>query len=63
MTGDVTGDGNVNVGDLQAMVAAWGSLAGPPAGINWNFDADLNGDGRVNVSDLQMLVSNWSRKI
>ena len=48
-----TSDGYVNVGDLQALVAAWGSQAGPPPSSNWNADADINGDGYVNVGDLQ----------
>jgi hypothetical protein len=50
--GDVTGDGLVNVADLSALVAAWGSCPG--------CAADLNGDGLVNVVDLVMLVELWT---
>ncbi|MCI0676095.1 MAG: dockerin type I domain-containing protein [Phycisphaerales bacterium] len=47
---DLTGDGQVNVADLLAMIAAWGPSGGP---------ADLNGDGFVNVLDLLALISAW----
>ena len=43
-----------NVGDVQALVAAWGQTGSGLA-------ADLNGDGVVNVADLQLLVTNWTR--
>ncbi len=62
LTGDINGDGYVNVGDLQALATAWGSQAGPPSSANWNADADLNSDGYVNVGDLQILVANWGRE-
>ncbi len=56
LTGDLNGDNYVNVGDLQALVAAWASQSGPPASTNWNPSADLNSDGYVNVGDLQILL-------
>lgn len=59
ITGDINNDGYVNVGDLQLLVAAWGSQLTPPNNSNWNADADLNGDGYINVGDLQLLVANW----
>ncbi len=57
--GDINGDGFVNVADLQALAAAWGSDAGPPASPRWNPDADLRADGYINVGDLQVLLANW----
>ncbi len=57
--GDINGDGYVNVGDLQSLVAAWGSHAGSPTDTGWDADADLNDDGHVNVGDLQLLIANW----
>ncbi|MCI0364044.1 MAG: dockerin type I domain-containing protein [Phycisphaerales bacterium] len=51
VAGDVTGDGVVNIDDLLAVIAAWGSI-GPNA-------ADVTGDGQVNVHDLLMVISNW----
>lgn len=53
--GDINGDGYVNVGDLQALVAAWGG------GPGYNGPADINGDGYVNVADLQAMVANWAK--
>ena len=48
---DITGDGNVNVTDLLALLAAWGPNPGHPA--------DINGDGNVNVTDLLALLAAW----
>ena len=48
--GDVDGDGDVDLNDLLAMLAAWGS--NDPA-------ADLNGDGVVNVDDLMILLGEF----
>ena len=61
IAGDLNGDSYVNVGDLQILVAAWGSdRAG---GSSWNAAADANSDGYVNVGDLQTLVANWGRSL
>jgi hypothetical protein len=49
--GDVNGDGVVNVGDLLAVIAAWGVASSSPA--------DLNNDGVVNVADLLLVISHW----
>jgi len=47
---DVNGDGNVDVTDLLAVIAAWGSD---------NASADLDGSGTVDVADLLMIISAW----
>jgi len=47
---DVSGDGMVNVTDLLALLAAWGTSGGVE---------DLNGDGVVNVTDLLILLGAW----
>ena len=47
---DVSGDGEVNVTDLLAIIDQWGST---------DSDADINGDGIVNVTDLLIVVGNW----
>ncbi len=47
---DINGDGNVDVGDLLAIIDQWG-LADSPA--------DVNDDGIVDVTDLLIVVGNW----
>ena len=48
---DTNIDGSVNVTDLLALLAAWGSNPGHPA--------DINDDGNVNVTDLLALLGAW----
>ena len=48
--GDVTGDGIVNVEDILAIIAVWGSN---------DAAADINDDGIVDVSDLLIVIANW----
>jgi len=47
---DVSGDGEVNVTDLLAVIDQWGQSNSP---------ADINGDGVVDVTDLLEVVGNW----
>ena len=54
--GDITGDGKVNIFDLQQLAWAFNSVPGDP---NWNEKADLNCDNKVNVFDLQILGWNF----
>jgi hypothetical protein len=53
---DLNGDGGVNVGDLVALILAFGPCAEPPQAC----PADFNQDGAVNVPDLIELLFNWS---
>jgi lysophospholipase L1-like esterase len=55
--GDINHYGFVNVGDLQLLVARWGS------GPNFVGPEDIGGDGFVNVGDLQLLVAHWAEHI
>jgi len=54
--GDVDGDGDVDLSDLAALLAAYGSNTGDP---NYNPDADLDDDGDVDLADLAMLLANY----
>jgi len=48
---DITGDGQIGVADLLAVINAWGACE--------QCAADVNGDGIVNVSDLLAVISAW----
>ena len=52
--GDLNGDGVVGIGDLLALLAAWGPCADCD-----NCPADLNGDCTVGIADLLILFANW----
>jgi hypothetical protein len=54
--GDVDGDGDTDLGDLQALLAAYGSHTGDP---NYNANADFDSDGDVDLGDLQFLLSDY----
>ena len=51
VTGDVNGDGQVNISDVTDLIDLL--LAGTGAG---NAAADVNGDGQVNISDVTDLI-------
>jgi hypothetical protein len=57
LTGDINCDSYVNIGDLQLLVAKWGS------GPAYTGPEDISGDSYVNVGDLQLLVANWGRHL
>jgi len=50
-TGDITGDGTVDVLDLLAVLAAWGATGDVPE--------DVTGDGVVDVLDLLEVLAAW----
>ena len=49
LTGDVNGDGSVNIADINAVIDLI---------LSGRFDAvgDVNGDGAVNISDINALI-------
>ncbi len=55
-TGDIDGDGHVDVTDFLALLSAWGPCPGLPAPC----PADLDGDGSVGIVDFLVLLANWS---
>jgi hypothetical protein len=48
---DLNDDGVVGIGDLLALLAAWGTNPGGPP--------DFDGDGTVGIFDLLELLANW----
>jgi len=55
--GDITGDGLVNISDIQYMVAMIRTGVSPEQIYQNVPEADLNGDGQVDVTDLQILIN------
>ncbi|MHC5027631.1 MAG: S8 family serine peptidase [Planctomycetota bacterium] len=51
-SGDVTGDGSVDVNDLVEIILAWGVCGG-------DCPADVTGDGTVDVNDLVEVILAW----
>ena len=60
LVGDVNGDGKVDINDLIAWDAAYGSKAGDP---NWNPQADINGDGIVDQLDGMLILQNYRSSV
>jgi len=56
ITGDVNGDGQVNIEDLTLVVTNWGICMTFPGSCT----GDVNGDGRINVDDYTLVVINWT---
>ncbi|MCH8344445.1 MAG: hypothetical protein IH983_10705, partial [Planctomycetes bacterium] len=52
---DLDGDAVVGIGDLLALLAAFGPCPDPPDPC----PADLNGDGTVDTLDMLQLLANW----
>ena len=50
VSGDVNGDGTVNISDVNAIIAI------VLDGHGVNPEADLNGDGTVNISDVNLVI-------
>lgn len=50
-TGDLDGNGSVDVVDLLGLIAAWGDCPGCPG--------DLDGDNQIGVNDLLILLAAW----
>lgn len=58
MTGDVNGDGKVEVYDLFDFGKAYGCASGDP---NWNHHCDFNFDNIISSSDLEKLQENYGK--
>lgn len=53
-TGDLNGDGVVNVADMLDLLSQWGDCPG-----QGGCPGDLDGSGSINVADLLILLQNW----
>jgi hypothetical protein len=58
--GDATGDGQVNIDDLIAVILAWGACPHPPDICTANVAPPPDGDDVVDVDDLVLVILNWS---
>jgi Dockerin type I domain len=56
-TGDLNGDGKINLDDLELLSLNYGKRAAPGGGT---LTGDLNGDGIVNQLDVAILKANYS---
>jgi hypothetical protein len=56
-TGDLNGDGKINLDDLELLSLNYGKRAAPGGGT---LTGDLNGDGIVNQLDVTILKANYS---
>ena len=54
--GDIDGDGDVDLADLQSLLAAYGYSVGDP---EYKVAADIDEDGTVGLADLQILLANY----
>jgi len=54
--GDIDGDGDVDLGDLATLLAAYGTCDGDPG---YNLAADLDGSGCIDLLDLAALLANY----
>jgi hypothetical protein len=54
--GDLDGDGDVDLGDLAALLASYGACEGDP---DYNPAADIDDSGCVDLSDLATLLSHY----
>lgn len=52
VTGDLDGNGAIDLSDLSQLLSQFGSTGG-------TFSADINGDGAVDLTDLSLLLSNF----
>jgi hypothetical protein len=60
LAGDANHNDIVDVSDLLAVAAAWGTSQADPM---YNPSCDFNNDGLVDAADLLMLSNNWGKRL
>jgi len=60
LTGDITGNGFVDIFDAIQLANAYGTVSGDK---RWNADADLNGSGGVDIFDAILLAGNFNKHV
>jgi len=58
LTGDINGDGTVDIYDAIMLANSFNSKPGDPS---WNPNADINSDGEVDIYDAIMLAANYGK--
>jgi len=60
ITGDITGNGIVDIFDAIKLATAFSTT---PSSVGWNPDADLNGDKVINIFDAILLANNFNKHV
>jgi peptide/nickel transport system substrate-binding protein len=60
LTGDITGNGYVDIFDAIQLANAFGTMTGH---YRFKADADLNGDGRIDIFDAILLANNFNNHV
>lgn len=60
MSGDLNGDGRVDLFDALLLAKSYGSTPDLPS---WNEDADINGDGVIDIYDALLLCRSFGRTV
>lgn len=60
LTGDVNGDGKVDMVDLYIVSTAFGTK---PGDARWKSAADVNQDGRIDMIDMFTVAKNFGQHV
>jgi uncharacterized protein (DUF2141 family) len=58
ITGDVNGDGKVDMKDVSLLIKAYGAFPSDP---RWNPSYDLDQNGRIDMRDIVIVVQNFGK--
>jgi len=61
LTGDVNGDGIVDIFDIGAISAHW--TGSPPGPLGYDSDFDLNDDTNIDIDDIGIVSSHWGQTL